>query len=48
MKEHMNEEPEVWFEWVHECRLTLMRVELDWGIHMGHIKAKENRAFTSV
>ena len=36
MKEHMNEEPEVWSEWVHECRLTLMRVELDWGIHMGH------------
>ncbi|MEC7112091.1 MAG: DUF2299 family protein [Candidatus Thermoplasmatota archaeon] len=36
MKEHMNEEPEVWSEWVHECRLTLMRAELDWGIHMGH------------
>ena len=36
MKEHMNEEPEVWSEWVHECRLSLMRAELDWGIHMGH------------
>ena len=28
MKEHMSEEPEVWSEWVHECRLTLMRAEL--------------------
>ena len=36
MKEHMAEEPEVWSEWVHECRLSLMRAELDWGIHMGH------------
>ena len=36
MKEHMKEESEVWSEWVHECRLTLMKAELDWGIHMGH------------
>ena len=27
---------EPWSEWVHECRLSLMRAELDWGIHMGH------------
>ena len=43
MKEHMIEEAEVWSEWVHECRLTLMKAELDWGFTWG-MKVKRNRA----
>ncbi len=40
MKKHANSDREGWEEWLHETRLNLTRVNVDWVLHVGHGKEK--------